>query len=149
MAGFHLPTANKGGPTIKVDDGLALARFNDIVQESHPDWAGTDKWGRQDDGERFRFLFTLVDDAHETLYQDGDPMDVDRLTNCRTGKNSNVEGMFEGLLTPQEFAQWKAATEPVDMSDLPGRVYNIKIAHNDGGYPFVEQVIGAAKPPKK
>lgn len=148
---LNLPTANAGGDIPKVDDGLALLRFDDIVLEEHPDWAGTDKFGKADDGRRFKFLFTLLDDDQNVVYQDEEDPDsetvVDAMTRTATGEKSNFAALLGGILTPAEFEAWKTATadNPFDASAAQGRVVNGKIAHNKKGYPFVEAVIGIAK----
>lgn len=146
-----LPTANAGGDAPEVEDGLALLRFDDLVLKEHPDWAGTDKFGKADDGRRFHFLFTLLGEDREVVYsEDGDPIDLEALTRTATGEKSNFAAIMSGILTPQEFAAWQAATadDPFDGSAAQGRVVNGKIAHNKRGWPYVESVIGIAKPAK-
>lgn len=146
-----LPTANSGGDAPEVEDGLALLRFDDLVLKEHPDWAGTDKFGKADDGRRFHFLFTLLDEGREVVYtEDGDPIDLEALTRTATGEKSNFAAIMSGILTAQEFAAWQAATadEPFDGSAAQGRIVNGKIAHNKRGWPYVESVIGIAKPAK-
>jgi hypothetical protein len=151
--GFTLPTFNTGAGAPEVEDGLALARFDDLVLKEHPDWAGTDKFGKADDGNRFHFLFTLVDEDHAVVYDpesEGDPIELEALTRTATGEKSNFFAIMSGLLTAKELAAYQAATadDPFDGSELPGRVYNVKIAHNKRGWPFIEDVISVAKPPK-
>ena len=147
---FLLPTKNSGAGAPPVEDGLALARFDDLQLKEHPDWAGTDKFGKEDDGRRYHFLFTLVDDAHEVVYNEGDPIELESMTRTATGERSNFYANITGLLTAAELAQYNAATPeaPFDASFLPGRVYNVKVAHNNNGWPFIEQIIGVAKAPK-
>lgn len=149
---LNLPTANAGGDIPQVDDGLALLRFDDIVLEEHPDWAGTDKFGKPDDGRRFKFLFTLLDEDRNPVIPEGadDPdaeVVIDAMTRTATGEKSNFAALLGGILTPVEFEAWKTATadKPFDASGAQGRVVNGKIAHNKKGYPFVEAVIGIAK----
>ena len=148
--GFTLPPKNTGAGAPEVEDGLALARFDDLQLREHEKWAGTDQYGNADDGRRYHFLFTLVDDAHEVMYQDGDPIELESLTRTATGERSNFYANITGLLDAKELAAYNAATadDPWDGSSLPGTVYNVKIAHNKGGWPFVEQIIGKAKAPK-
>lgn len=148
---FNLPVANKGGNAPQVEDGLALLRFDDLVLREHEDWAGTDSFGKPDDGRRFHFVFTVLDEDQAVVYQDGDPVEIEATTRTATGEKSNFAAIMSGLLTPQEFAAWQAATEddPFDGSALPGRIVNAKIAHNKKGWPQVESVIGIAKPKKK
>lgn len=145
---FVLPTANAGGDAPEVDDGLALLRFDDLILKEHPDWAGTDKFGKADSGQRFHFLFTLLTEDREVVYtEDGDPIELEALTRTATGEKSNFAAIMSGVLTPQEFAAWQAATpeDPFDASAAQGRIVNGKIAHNKRNWPFVESVIGIAK----
>jgi hypothetical protein len=150
---FTLPTANAGGDAPEVDDGLALLRFDDLVLTDHPDWAGTDNYGKPDSGQRFHFVFTLlVPTTREVVYkEDGDPIELEALTRTATGERSNFAALMSGLLTPQEFAAWQVATDeaPFDASAAQGRIVNAKVAHNKKGWPFVEEVIGIALPAAK
>ena len=145
---FPTPTASSAP---EVEDGLALGRFSDLLLKEHTDWATEkDNFGKADDGRRFHFLFELVDEKHETIYADGDPVEVEKLTRTATGKRSNFRAAMEGLLTPAEFQQFLAATpdKPFNGKAVRGRVYNIKIAHSASGWPYVEDIIGIAKAPK-
>lgn len=142
-----LPTANAGGDAPEVEDGLALVRFDDVVLKDHPDWAGKDKFGKDDNGQRFHFLFTLLDEGREVVYtEDGDPIELEALTRTATGEKSNFRAIMAGILTATELAAWIDATpeNPVTL-DLEGRILNVKIAHNKRGWPFVEAVVGIAK----
>lgn len=149
---FTLPKkAASGAP--QVEDGLALWRFDDLVLREHPDWAGKDNYGNDDDGQRYHFVGTLVDEDHAVIYDpksEGDPIELESTTRTATGQRSNFYANITGLLTPKELAAYDASTpeDPFDASDLPGRVYNVKIAHNKNDWPFIEQIIGIAKAPK-
>lgn len=145
---FNLPSYNTGAGAPPVEDGLGLARFDDLILKAHEDWAGTDKFGKEDDGQRYHFVFTALDDGDQSvLYHEGDPIEVEALTRTATGEKSNFFSILSGLLTPQELAAYQAATpdQPFDGSALPGRVVHVKYAHNKNGWPFVEQVISVAK----
>lgn len=147
---FFIPTANAGGDAPEVEDGLALVRFDDLELRNHEDWAGTDKFGKADNGDRFHFLFTLMASPTEVAYDpasEGDPIELEALTRTATGERSNFAALMGGILTPQEFAAWQAATKdnPFDGSATKGRLLNAKIAHNKRGWPYVESIIGIAK----
>jgi hypothetical protein len=148
---MKLPQANAGAGAPNVADGLTVARFDDIVLKEHPDWAGTDQYGKEDNGQRFHFVFTMLDeDDRSVLYSDGDPVELEALTRTATGERSNFFSIISGILTPQELAAWQAATaeDPFDASSTQGRIVNVKVSHNKKGWPFIEQVIGIAKPLK-
>lgn len=148
---FNLPGYNTGAGAPPVEDGLGLARFDDLELRDHPDWAKeSDKFGNPDDGRRFHFMFTLVDEAHAVVYHEDDPIEVEATTRTSTGEKSNFYALMTGLLTAKELAAWKAATpdDPFDGEVIKGRIYNVKFAHNEkSGWPYVEQVIGVAKAP--
>lgn len=145
--GFNLPTFNTGAGAPEVEDGLAIVRFDDLKLREHEDWAGTDKFGNEDDGRRFHFMTTLVDEDFAVVYQDEDPIDLEAVTRTATGEKSNFFAHLTGLLTAKELAAYQAATEddPFDGSVIMGRYYNVKIAHNKKGWPFIESFIGIAK----
>jgi hypothetical protein len=147
---FNLPSKNSGAGAPPVDDGLGLARFDDLQLKAHDDWAGIDKFQREDDGQRYHFMFTLVDEKHQVVYHEEDPIEIEAMTRTATGEKSNFYALLSGLLTPKELVLYDEATEaePFDASDLPGRVYNVKVSHNKKGWPFIEQVIGIAKAAK-
>lgn len=152
---FTLPTANKGGDAPKVEDGLAVLRFDDLLLKPHEDWAGTDKFGKADDGNRYHFLFTLMSpDGKAVQYAaigepgEGDPIELEALTRTATGEKSNFAAILGGILTASEMAAWQAATEDDPWTGgaaVQGRLVNAKIAHNKREWPFVEAVIGAFK----
>lgn len=149
---MQLPIANAGGEAPKVDDGLALVRFDDLVLKEHPDWAGTDQYGNADDGRRYHFQATLMKSKTEVFYPDEEdpdskPIQLDATTRLATGERSNFAAHMAGILTAKEFAAWQAATaeDPFDGSALPGRLLNVKIAHSKKGWPFIESFIGIAK----
>lgn len=151
--GFTLPAKNTGANAPEVADGLALWRFDDLQLKSHPDWAGTDKFGKEDNGDRYHFIGTLVDDDHAVVYDpesEGDPIELEAMTRTATGERSNFYALLTGLLTAKELAAYDAATpeDPFDGSALPGRVYNVKVSHNKNGWPQIESIIGIAKAPK-
>lgn len=144
---FPAPTAGAGAPD--VEDGLALWRFDDIRLVEHEDWAvERDNYGNKDDGRRYHFIGTLVDAGHEEIVgDDGDPIELERLTRTATGKRSGFRAVMEGLLSPAEFQSFLTATTdaPFDGAKVRGRVYNIKVSHSTGGWPHVEDIIGVAK----
>jgi hypothetical protein len=147
--GIALPTATSGRIP-PVEEGLALAIFNDLKQVSHPDWVqDRDNFGNPDDGERFHFEFTLADpDTGEAIYDEGEPLELDAKTKLATGKKSNVRKFMTGLLTKAEFAAWDANQPlPVDpkVGPLEGRYVHLQIKHSDKGWPNIENVVGISK----
>lgn len=150
---FNLPVAKKGAGAPDVDDGLAIARFDDLRLVAHDDWAGKDKFGKDDDGSRFHFDFTMVEADGSVIYAvkdgepTGDPLELEALTRTATGEKSNFYAILSGILTAAELAAWSEATEdaPFDGSAAQGRLINVKVEHNKAGWPFIAQTIGPVK----
>lgn len=146
---FFFPTATSGSAAPEVEDGLALWRFDDIRLVEHEDWAvDRDNYGNKDDGRRYHFVGTLMDSKTDPKYgEDGDPIELEKLTRTATGKRSGFRSVMEGLLTPKEFEQFLAATpeNPFNGAAIRGTVYNVKVGHSDGGWPRIEDIIGRAK----
>lgn len=142
---FNLPKANAGADMPEIEDGLKPALFIDLIQKSHPDWATkegeTDRFGKVDDGERYHFVFVLVADDESVLYDGGDPLEVEAVTNTSTGEKSNFAKILSGILTKTELAAWQN-DEPFDGEKLIRRPVTVNIAHGkDGkGWPKVDAV---------
>jgi hypothetical protein len=156
------PTASQGA-IANIEDGLYVARFNDIthriVEEFKTD---KDKFGKPDDGGRFDFMATILDEQRQPVLlmdvKDGveDPtLEFD----LRQGKSvkvissderSNSYALLKGILTASEFAAWLASTaeNPVDLSHVAGREVNVQVGHNEKGYPQIDAFLGPAKPLK-
>ena len=150
---FNLPVAKKGAGAPEIDDGLALWRFDDLVLKPHPDWAGVDQFGKDDDGQRFHFIGTVVEPDGSTVYSvvggdnTGDPLELEAMTRTATGEKSNFRAILSGILTPAELTAWDGATEeePFDGSAAQGRVINVKVAHNKSKWPYIGATIGPSK----
>jgi len=142
---MQLPTANQGGDYPQVEDGLTLARFDDLILRDHPDWAGPDKFGHDDTGQRYHFCFTLVDeDTRQAVYVEDDPLELEALTRTATGEKSNFAAILKGILTATEFAAWQA-NEPFDGEKMKGRIVTVEVGHSTKGYPQIKQTLGQPK----
>lgn len=146
---FFFPTPNAAGAAPDVEDGLALWRFDDIRLIQHDDWAAEkDQYGNPDDGRRYHFVGTLMESKTKEVFgDDGDPIELEKLTRTATGKRSGFRAVMEGLLSPKEFEAFLAATAeaPFNGQAVRGRVYNVKIKHSNSGWPQIEDIIGVAK----
>jgi len=139
-----------GAGAPEIDDGMFDARFDGISAESHPDWAGPNKFGGVDDGERWRWDFTIFEDGKPVFDEGGDPLEVSTLTNQSVGKKSNGYALFKGILTSGELALIDAG-EPIDTSALEGRMCQVVVVHNEKGWPKVSAVLpvkGTVRKPK-
>lgn len=150
---FHLPVANKGAGAPEFEDGLAKGRFDDLRLVPHPDWAGTDSFGNPDDGNRFHFVFTMVEPDGTVIYEvvDGEPtgeqLVLDLLTRTATGKKSGFRAALSGILTTAEMAAWDAQTEenPYDFVAVQHRIIDVKVGHSKSGWPHIAETIAPSK----
>ena len=150
------PTSSAGSAP-EIEDGLYVARFNDIYHKVHEDWAqAKDKFGKVDDGGRFHFNFTILDDEREPVIPEDadDPdktLDLEALTrNLSSHEKAASYALLKGILTPVEFAAWMASTpeNPADLSGVANREVNVQVSHNGKGWPQIEATLGPAKPLK-
>lgn len=152
------PTSSAGSAP-DIEDGLYVARFDDIYHKVHEDWAqAKDKFGHADDGGRFHFAFTMLDAERNPVMlvdvQEGaeDPTEefvLEALTrNLSSHEKANSHALMKGILTPAEFALWLASTaeSPADLSHVGGREVNVQVSHNSKGWPQIEKTLGPAKP---
>jgi hypothetical protein len=140
-----------------IEDGLYVARFNDIYHKVHEDWAQErDKFGKVDDGGRFHFNFTILDEEREPVIPEDaetpdDTLDLEALTrNMSSHEKATSHALLKGILTPIEFQLWLASTKeaPADLSAAGGREVNVQVSHNSKGWPQIEATLGPAKPRK-
>lgn len=155
------PSASGGTPPT-IEDGLFVVRFNDIYHKVHEAWAtDKDKFGKPDDGGRFHFNTTVLDDNRQPVLladvkdEVDDPtleFEIEALTrNMSSHEKANSYAFLKGILTPAEFALWLASTpsNPADLSGVANREVNVQISHNEKGWPQIEAFLGPAKPLKK
>jgi hypothetical protein len=154
------PTSSAGSPP-NIEDGLYVVRFDDIAYRVHEDWAQEkDKFGHPDDGGRYHFIGTVLDeDRKPVLLVDvkddvEDPTEefiLESLTrNMSSHEKSQAYANLKGILTPVEFQLWLASTTdaPADLSAVGGREVNVQVSHNTKGWPQIEAFLGPAKPKK-
>lgn len=145
MGGFNLPQANQGGSAPEIEAGLTPLRFDDLLLKPHDDWAGVDKFGHDDDGQRYHFCFTALDEEGKVLYDpnsEGDPIELEILTRTATGEKSNFAKTLKGILTAAEFTAWQA-NEPFDGEGIKGRKVMGMVEHNKKGWPNITAVLPA------
>jgi len=138
--GLTFTATTKSADIPEIEDGVYPADFDGCAQESHPDWAGKNKFGGMDDGERIRWDFTLFDQ--------GDPVPVNVLYNLNFNTASKtVPGnikILKALQSKAEYAAFEAGGD-LDADTLQGRRCQVQIEHNDKGWPKIVAVLPAAK----
>jgi len=150
----NIPQPTSGSGFIpEIEDGLFIADFTTIEPEEHPDWAvEKDSFGKPDDGRRFRWYFTILDDegAPAIAPNAEDPDDelvLHALTrNMSNHEKSNATALMKGLCSPAEFKLWETG----DVAALVGafgasRRVHVKVAHSEKGYPQIEATLGPVK----
>lgn len=154
------PTSSAGSAP-EIEDGLYVVRFNDIYHKVHEDWAQErDKFGHADDGGRFHFNATVLDDERKPVLlvdvkpDADDPTEefqLEALTrNMSSHEKATAYALLKGILTPVEFQLWLASTpeNPADLSAVEGREVNAQVSHSSKGWPQIEAFLGPAKPRK-
>lgn len=137
--------AGAGAPDIEPD--IYDATFDGIVAEAHPDWAGVNSFGKPDSGDRWRFNFTLLDEDGAVMYDpnsEGDPIEVNVLTNQTMGEKSNAYKIMRGICTPAEMALIDAK-QPFNAATLYGRKVQLQIEKNENGWPKITNVLPARR----
>ena len=162
---MNIPQAQQSESTApEIEDGLYVGRFNDIKQRVVEAFkTDKDKFGNPDDGVRYDFDTTLLDDKRQpVLREDAEsPDDTLNLRQAKTIKHfssderSNAYFYLKGILTAGEMALWQAsgkgdaaadAAWAAAASKINGREVNIQVTHSSTGWPQIEAFLGAAKP---
>ena len=157
---MNIPAPVQSGTIPEIEDGLYVARFNDItyrvVEQFKTD---KDKYGHPDDGGRYDFGATILDeDLNPVLLPDGEsPDDTLDLRQAKSVKalssdeRSNGYGYLKGILTTGEFQLWITSTKenPAPLEHVAGRLVNVQVGHNDKGWPQIEAFLGAHTPKGK
>ena len=100
--------------------------------------------GQFGDGDRFEWSFTLLDDEGETLYDDGEPVEVTGLTstslNTMSKTTPRAVRYLKALLTPAEFAAFEAG-DGVDEKAILGKTVQVEVSIKDNGWPAIANVL--------
>lgn len=164
---MNIPSPVAGGSIPEIEDGLYVGRFNDIVQrEVEAFKTDKDRFGKADDGIRFDFDTTVLDENREPVMlvdvKEGaeDPTEEFTLRQAKSVKTfssderSNSYFYLKGILTPTELKLWEASGKGDAAADaawaqaaakVNGREVNIQVSHNEKGWPQIEAFLGPAK----
>jgi len=162
--------AGTGNPP-QIEDGVYPVRFEDIetrVVEAFK--TDKDKFGHPDDGTRYDFVCTILDDDRDPVLladvqegiEDPDEEFVIKRTakSVKTfsgGEKSNSYYYLKGILSSVEMSLFQASGKGDEQADamwaaaaekLAGRILMMQVSHNDKGWPQIEAFVGPAKPLK-
>lgn len=154
---------NGGGEAPEIEAGLYVAKFIDIGQRVVEQFkTDKDKFGKPDDGTRFDFNVTILDEDLNEVLKPGaeDPTETLDLRQAKSVKvfssddRSNSYAYLKGILSPGELALWLASGKGDAAADaawaaaaekVPGRLLHVQVGHNEKGWPQIEAFLGAYK----
>jgi hypothetical protein len=94
---------------------------------------------------RFRWTFALLDDDGNTIYDEGDPIEVDTITGlqffAKAQNPSKQVKIMKALMTPAEFESWAEGEAAPGLTDLLQRKVQVEVGENDKGYPTCANVL--------
>jgi hypothetical protein len=147
--GFEIKnTPSASAPDI--DPGLRPALLTGITQVAHPEWAGPNKFGNYDNGDRWHWEFTLLDDDGQPAYEDGDPVTITQINsatfNTKSDKSKNA--LWVKAVAPDVFRSVDAGLAPTaeQLENLPCMIL-VEIKEN--GWPVVTNVLPPLKKSKR
>lgn len=139
--GIVFAGTSKAADAPDVESGIYDGRFDGVSTKMITG-------GQYGDGEKFVWAFTLLDDEGATLYDEGEPVEVDGLTSLSMNTVSKTQPKavryLKALMTPQEFAAFEAG-DGTPATDLVGRIVQVDVAIRDSGWPTIVNVL----PPRR
>jgi hypothetical protein len=98
---------------------------------------------------RFRWVFALTDENGATLYDEGDPVEVDCVTGlqffAKAKSPSKQVRIMRALLTATEAPMWEAGEGAPPLTSLLGRPVQVEVGLNDKGYPTAVSVLAPTR----
>ncbi len=145
---FNAATTSAGAPDIEA--GIYDAKFVGVVAKAVDSQFSTtvkDANGK-DVPNSYEWAFALLDDTGAELYDDGDPVEVTRLTSMNMNiVSKTVPGavkVLKAILTAGEYAAFESGVAP-DSDAMIGRLCQVEVVIKDSGWPGVAQVLPARK----
>lgn len=94
---------------------------------------------------RFRWVFGLLDDDGNAIYDEGDAVEVDCISGLQffaKAKNPSKQvRIMKALMTPSEFEAWSEGESAPTLTELLGRKVQVEVGQNDKGYPTASNVL--------
>lgn len=137
---------SKAAEAPNVEEGMYDARFDGT--ESKRVKGGLYTKDTENGDLKLEWKFTLLDDEGNELYDDGDPIELSKLTgigfNIASKTVPQEVRVLKALLTPAEFAKFEAG-EGVDEEAMVGRTVQVEVFVKENGWPGIGNVIAARK----
>jgi hypothetical protein len=131
-------TTASGAPDIEA--GLYDARFDGVTKKFITG-------GQYGDGDRLEWMFTLLSDDGQVLYEGGDPLQVPGLTslnlNPQSDKSVGVKWL-RAICNPAQFAAFSAG-EGLNEDAIVGATVQVEVRIKANGWPYVALVLPARK----
>lgn len=144
--GTTFTATSKAAEAPNVEEGMYDARFDGT--ESKRVKGGLYTKDTENGDLKLEWKFTLLDDEGNELYDDGDPIELSKLTgigfNIASKTVPQEVRVLKALLTPAEFAKFEAG-EGVDEEAMVGRTVQVEVFVKENGWPGIGNVIAARK----
>lgn len=135
--GIEFIATSKSADAPDIEGGLYDARFDGVSTKFI-------EGGAYGDGDRYVWAFTLLDDDGNTLYDKGEPVEVDGLSSLSMNPNSKTQPKalryFKAIATTAEYDALING-RAVTAESLIGRKVQVDIAIRDNGWPSVVNVL--------
>lgn len=144
--GTTFTATSKAAEAPNVEEGMYDARFDGT--ESKRVKGGLYTKDTENGDLKLEWKFTLLDDEGNELYDDGEPIELSKLT----GTGFNIASktvpqevrVLKALLSPAEYAKFEAG-EGVDEEAMLGRKVQVEVFVKENGWPGIGNVIAARK----
>lgn len=144
--GTTFTATSKAAEAPNVEEGMYDARFDGVTSKRVK--GGLYTKDTENGDLKLEWAFTLLDDEGNALYDDGDPIELTKLT----GTGFNIASktvpqevrVLKALLTPAEYAAFENG-EGVNEDSLVGRKVQVEVFVKENGWPGIGNVIAARK----
>lgn len=144
--GTTFTATSKAAEAPNVEEGMYDARFDGT--QSKRVKGGLYTKDTENGDLKLEWLFTLLDDEGNELYDEGDPIQLTKLT----GTGFNIASktvpqevrVLKALLTSAEYAAFEAG-QGTDEEELKGRKVQVEVFVKENGWPGIGNVIPARK----
>lgn len=136
--GISFIGSSKSASAPDIEEGEYLGRFDGVTAKT------LEK--SQFDPNVFIWAFTLLTDEQEVIYDEGEPVVVEKLTsqsvNVKSKTTPGAVKVLKVLMKPEEFTAFESGDEEnaVSADELVGRIVKLEVVNNDNGWPTIESI---------